>query len=324
MPRCIVVLFLFSLTAFAHPPQILILHKGDSSLGFYSSKGEFEEKVAVGKHPHEMVLDSSGKFLYCTDNGTMQIEQAGAGGNTVSIVDVHERKKVGEISLGKYRRPHGIDINPKTGLIYVSTELPDQLLVIDPEKRQVIKTYDTKGKTDHMVKLGPEGKWAYVSHSVSNDVGAVELATGKVKLIKTGARPEGSTLAPDGKLLYVVNREAAQISIIDTAAQSLVGTIKTANGPVRARVTDDNTEIVYALYHDKAVGIADLKTRTQLITIPLAGQPVSLDLSEDGRFAFASAQDIQKVYVINIKERKISHVIETPPDMFPDPVMVVH
>jgi len=324
MRRSAFVLFLFCLTVFAHPPQLLILHKGDSSLGFYSSQGEFEEKVDVGKHPHEMVLDSSGKYLYCTDNGTMMIEQAGTGGNTVSIVDVFERKKVGEISLGKYRRPHGIDLDPKTGLIYVSTELPDQLLVIDPEKRKVIRTYDTKGKTDHMVKLGPAGKWAYVSHSNSNDVAAVELATGKVELIKTGARPEGSDLAPDGKLLYVVNREGAQISIIDTATRSAVGTIKTANGPVRAKVTPDNTEIVYALYHDKAVGFADLKTRQQLTTIPLAGQPVSLDLSDDGRFAFASAQDIQKVYVINIKERKISHVIETPPDMFPDPVMMVH
>lgn len=320
----IAVLFVFCASLFAHPPQILILHKGDSSLGFYSSKGEFEEKVPVGKHPHEMVLDTSGKYLYCTDNGTMTIEQAGTGGNSVSIVDIHERKKVGEISLGKYRRPHGIDLDPKTGLIYVSVELPDQLLVIDPEKRKVIKTYDTKGKTDHMVKLGPAGKWAYVSHSNSSDVGAVELATGEVKLIKTGERPEGSDLAPDGKLLYVVNREAAQISIIDTATQSLKGTIKTAAGPVRAKVTHDNTEIVYALYHAKAVGIADLKSRKELVTLPLAGQPVSLDLSEDGRFAFASAQDIQKVYVINIKERKISHVIETPPDMFPDPVMVVH
>jgi YVTN family beta-propeller protein len=155
-------------------------------------------------------------------------------------------------------------------------------------------------------------------------VAAIELATGKVKLIATGERPEGSTLSPDGKYLYVVNREAAQISIIDTDAKSVAGTIKTANGPVRARVTPDNSEIVYALYHDKAVGIADLKTRKQLVTIPLAGQPVSLDLSGDGRFAFASAQDMHKVYVINIKERKIAHIIETPPDMFPDPVIAIH
>ncbi len=308
----------------AHPPQILILHKGGSSLGFYSSKGEFQESVATGKHPHEMVLSKDGRYIYCTDNGVMMIEQGGAGGNTVSIIDILKREKVGEISLGKYRRPHGIDIDHNTGYLYVSTELPDQLLVIDPQKREVIKTYDAKGKTAHMVRLGPAGKWAYVSNSSSSNVAAIELASGSVKLIPTGERPEGSTLAPDGKRLYVVNREAAQISIIDTANQSAVGVIKTGNGPVRARVTPDNSEIVYGLYHDKAVGIADLAARKQLVTIPLAGQPVSLDLSEDGRFAFASAQDIQKVYVINIKERKIAHVIETPPDMFPDPVMAIH
>ena len=83
----------------------------------------------------------------------MAIEEAGTGGNTVSIVDVAARKRVGEIPLGDYRRPHGIDLDPKTGRVLVSCELPDQLLVLDPGRRRVGRTYDTKGKTAHMVKL---------------------------------------------------------------------------------------------------------------------------------------------------------------------------
>ena len=324
MRRLITILLLFALIALGHPMQILILHKGASSLGFYTSKGVHEVSVPTGKHPHEMVLSPDGRLLYCTDNGTMTIEQVAEGGNTLSIMDIHSRERVGEIPLGKYRRPHGIDLDPKTGLVYVSTELPDQLLVVDPTKREVVKTYETKGKTAHMVKLGPEAKWAYVSNSNSKTVSAINLASREVKLIPTGERPEGSALSPDGKLLYVVNREAAQITVIVTATQSAVGAIRTGKGPVRVGVTPDGGTVVYALMHDQAMGFADAKTRKELATVALGGNPVSLHLSPDGRFAFASAQDIQTVYVVSVAERKVAHEIRTADDMFPDAVMVVH
>jgi YVTN family beta-propeller protein len=173
-----------------------------------------------------------------------------------------------------------------------------------------------------MVKLRPDARWAYVSHSNSKNVAAVELATGRVELIETGARPEGSALSPDGKLLYVVNREAAQISVIDTETQSLAATIRTGSGPVRVKTAPDGT-VVYALMHDKAVGFAHPVTRAELAVVPLEGSPVSLDLSPDGRYAFASAQDLDTVYVVSVPDRKLVRAIRTPDKMFPDPVIAL-
>jgi YVTN family beta-propeller protein len=306
----------------AQTVDLLILHKGASSLGFYTAQGAQLASEPVGKHPHEMVRSPDGRFLYTTDNGTMLIEQAGTGGNTVSIIEIASRKKIGEISLGQYRRPHGIDLDPKTGLVYVSCELPDQLVVIDPQQRKVVKTYDTKGKTAHMVKLSADGKWAFVSHSNSSNVGAIDLSTAAVKLIPTGTRPEGSALSPEGRTLYVVNREAAQITIIDTASQTAKGAIKTGKGPVRIKAAPDGT-VVYALMHDNAIGIADPQAGKELATVPLGGSPVSLELSSDGRLAYASAQDLDTVYVVSVKDRKIVREIKTAEKMFPDAVMAL-
>lgn len=303
--------------------EILILHKGGSSLGFYTPEGKHITSVPVGLHPHEMVLSADRRYLYCTDNGTMAIEEAGTGGNTVSIVDLSARKKIGAISLGKYHRPHGIDLDPRTGLIYVTTELPDQLLAVDPKARKIVKTYDTKGKTAHMVKLGPKGERAYVSNSSSSTVAAISLGASEVKLIPTGERPEGPALSPDGKFLYVVNREAAQITVIDTATQTVAGAIRTGNGPVRVAVTPDGGTVVYALIHDKAVGFADARTRKEIATVPLVGNPVSLSLSPDGGLAFASAQDIDTTYVLSVKDRKIVSEIKTAEGARPDPVIML-
>src|SRR4029453_11082895 len=84
----------------AQSSTYLILQKAESSMGFYTPAGQHLASVPVGKHPHEFVISTDGRYAYTTDNGTMLLEQAGQGGNTVSIVDLVNRKRVGEISLG--------------------------------------------------------------------------------------------------------------------------------------------------------------------------------------------------------------------------------
>jgi DNA-binding beta-propeller fold protein YncE len=313
--------FLFlGLTVWAQNSVLLVLHKGSSSLGFYSPAGKLLQNVPVGQHPHEMVLSADGRVLYITDNGTMRIEEAGSGGNTLSIVDVAARKKIGEISLGRYRRPHGIALNPRTGRLYVDTELPDALLEIDPVARKVVKTWDTNGRTSHMVTLGLDGRRAYVCNSTSNDVSSILLSTGELQLIPTGERPEGSVLSHSGEELYVCNRETQKISVISAAKQAVVGEITTGRGPLRAALTPDGKLLVYVLYHDEAIEIADPAARKALASVKLGGRPVSLSVSPDGRRAYASVEEQDTVYVVSIPDRKILQTFKTAPGSGPDPV----
>jgi YVTN family beta-propeller protein len=267
-----------------------------------------------------MALAPGAETLYITDNGTMRLEEAGEGGNTISIIDVRTRQKTGEIPTGKFRRPHGIDIDRATGRVFVSCELPDQLLMIDPEKRAVVRTYGTKGKTAHYVTLSADAKTAYVSNSGSGNVAAVDVASGKVRLIATGARPEGSALARDGKRLYVANRDGHTISIIDTEKERVVGQIPAGKGPVRVAVTPDGRTLVFALYVDRAVEFADAAAGKVTARVPLDGAPVSLTLSPDGKYAMAAAQDQDTVYVLSVAKRKVVETIRTEPGSGPDPV----
>lgn len=313
-------IFALACSAFAQTGELLVLHKGASSLGWYTAAGELLHAEPVGQHPHEMVMSPDRRFLYVTDNGTMRLEHAGTGGNTISVIDLAQKKRVAQISLGNFRRPHGISLDPATGRLAVSTELPDRMLIIDAKSRKVIRDYDTKGKTSHMVVFGPKAQWAYVSNSGSAAVAAIRLADGEVKLIETSTRPEGSAMAHNGKELYVVNREAAKISVIDTASNTLAGTVETGKGPVRVAVTPDGNQLVYALMHDKQVGFANVASRKQLGTVSLPGTPVSLTLSRDGKLAYASAEESDEFYVISVPDRKLLRTIKTAKGTSPDPV----
>src|SRR5215213_4077430 len=111
---------LLSLAAFGQRADLAVIQKISGTVGFYTRDGRLLGQVPVGKHPHEAVLSPDKKLLYVTDNGILWMTDPGDGGNTISIVDVAARKKIGVIDLGKYHRPHGIDINPKTGQLLVT------------------------------------------------------------------------------------------------------------------------------------------------------------------------------------------------------------
>ena len=310
-----------SAATLAQSSTYLILQKAESSMGFYTPAGQHLASVPVGKHPHEFVISTDGRYAYTTDNGSMLLETPGQGGNTISIVDLVNRKNAGTIQLGEFRRPHGIDLDRKTGRLAISCELPDRLLIVDPVTRKVVRDYDTQGKTSHMVTLGPGAEWAFVSNSTSNNVAAIHLQSGKVKLIPTTRRPEGSVLSKDGSTLYVATRDG--ISIIDTGKQTEKGRIATGKGPNRIALTADERYLVYSLIDENKVEIADPKSRKVLGQVALSGRPVSLTISRDNQYAFASAQDDDTVYVVSIPDRKMAREIKTRKGSGPDPVQEV-
>jgi YVTN family beta-propeller protein len=306
---------------FAGDTVYLALLKGSNALVYLAPDGKVLTTVPVGQHPHEMAFSPDRKLLYTTDNGTMRIENPGAGGNSLSIIDVAARKKIGDIPLGGHHRPHGIDVDPKTGLLAVTTEAPDKLLIVDPVKRSVLKHFDTKGKTSHMVTFGPGAKWAYVSNSTSGTVSAINVDSGEVKLIRTGERPEGSVLSKDGKELYVVNRESNNITVIDTARNQAIANIPAGKGPVRIASTPDGSTLVYALMHEKKLAFASPKQRRQTDYVIVPGQLVSCHVSQDGKLAFASAEEDDTIFVISIPAKKIVGKIRVPQGSGPDPML---
>jgi YVTN family beta-propeller protein len=299
----------------------LILHKAGSALGFYDQSGRLIDTVPVGTHPHEMVLAPDGRHVYIADNGVMLLTESGTGGNTVSIVDIIKRKRVGTISLGPFRRPHGISLDRQTGRLLVTTELPDRLLMLDPAAERVVRDYDTHGRTPHMVTLGPAAGFAYVSNSNSAQVAAIDLQSGETTIIPTGESPQGGALAPDGRRLYVTNRDASSITIIDTSSQRKVGAIDTGPAPNRVAVTPDGRLLVYSLGKSGAVGFADLETGKAVGKVPLEGSIVSLSLSPDGTRAYAAAQELDRVYVVSVPLRKLVDTIQAPRGAGPDPVI---
>ena len=300
---------------------LAVVQKVAGSVGFYSEDGKSLAQVSVGPFPHEAVLSRDGKLLYVSVNGVLWMTEDKLGNNTLAVVDTHAMRKVRDIDLGRFHRPHGLALTAAGDRLLATTERPFGLIMVDPAAGKVVRDFDVKGKSPHMVIPSPDGEWAYVSDTDSDNVAAIRLKTGEVTLIPTGRRPQGGVLSRDARILYIVNTDGNKISIIDTASHKVTGEIPTGKGPGRIALTPDGKTLVYNLQFEPAVGFADIAARKQAAQIPLTGRPLSLTMSHDGRRGFLGIQDQDKVVLVSVPERKIEKTLQLPKGSGPDVVL---
>jgi YVTN family beta-propeller protein len=309
-------------SASAQNAAFVVGEKVAGSIGFYDAEFHRIGGAKVGSHPHEIALTPDKKTLYVADNGVVWMTETGSGENTVSVVDIASMKRTATIDLGEFRRPHGITYDASPNRVYVTTEKPSKLLVLDPKTLKVIRTFDVKGGAPHIVKLDSKREWAYVSNTDTGTLSLIELNSGAVMSIPSGERPQGQAMSPDGKTLFVANSGGNTISIFDLQQKKNIGSITTTGkAPVRLVVSNDGKTLIYALQEGRSIGFANIATRQELQEIPLGGRPVSVSLSLDGKLAYSSVQEEDEIYIISLADRKVVRVVHTPKGAGPDPVV---
>jgi len=302
--------------------DIAVVEKKAGMVAFYDAAGKRTGEIKVGSHPHELMFSADRKFLYVSDNGLLWMTDQGEGWNTISIIDVAARKKAGVIELGNYRRPHGMDLNPKTGQIISTIENPYGLLLVDPAARKVVRKFDVQGTSPHMAIYGPRHETAWVSNSGTGTLAIVTLSTGAVKLIPVGKNPQGAVMTRDQKLVYLTISQENRIAILDTAKQQVIGNIPTGGAPARLALTPDEKMLVYNWQED-GVAFADIASRKEMGHAKLPGRPLSLYLSRDGMRAYLGIQDSDKIAIADVATRKVTKVFDTPKGHGPDTIVEV-
>jgi len=300
---------------------ILVVQKSDHSLGYYDFEtGEELARIPVDPFPHEFALSADRRTAYLASFGVALAEDPGPGGNTVSIVDIPDRKRIGTVHCGEYRRPHDVALDGE-GTLYALSEATGYLLIVrDPASGEFNHAIPTRGAGSHMVSVRRDGSVAFCSNMESGTVSAVFPGEPDrpAAVLAVGKHPEGSAFDAEERRLYVMNRESAEISVLDVARLVVVGTIKTSPGPVR--VCRDGDRLLVALYHGCGVLIVNLKEPSRQQLVPLPAKAISVGYHTPSRTALLSCHD-QRVYLVDTVSRAVMRSIATRSD--PDPVAVV-
>ena len=138
------------------------------------------------------------------------VEHGWVIGNSISLFgdDIGEPVQIPIDELNRYfTPPFGIALAPDKSAAYVSTTGSDSVTVVDIRRLLAFLRAAT-----------PEAR-----HALANDLSA--SAHYVAARIPVGQGPKGLALSPDGRQLYVANRNGDTISVIDTAARRVSGTI---------------------------------------------------------------------------------------------------
>jgi DNA-binding beta-propeller fold protein YncE len=134
-----------------------------------------------------------------------------------------------------------------------------------------------------------------------------------------GKHPEGSVFDAGEERLFVVNRESAEISIIDVKRLRVRGSFPTPPGPVRI-CRDPQAGLLVALYHGCGLAIVDPDQTSQQRVVSLPAKAISVGYHPASQTALLSTHS-HEVCLVDVRAGRFVRSIGTRSD--PDPVSVI-
>jgi YVTN family beta-propeller protein len=300
---------------------LVILHKWGESLGAYDAATGARRGglIRMGSVPHEMVLAPDGRWLYASNYGVKTYTDTAPGANTISVVDLSRGQKVGEVDLGAHRRPHGMALG-RSGRLYVTTDAPAGVLVVDTAARKVAAFYPLATKLPHMLAVRRDESAIYVANSGSASVTVLRPAGGS-REVAVGGVPMGVALSEDERRLYVANRDGNAVVVVDTAAERVAGKVALPGAPARVEVVPGDRQLVVTLIEAGDVALVDARTLTAVRRRHVGGRAEGLFVDPRGRFTCVSAQEDNKV--IKLALPTLETMAEIATDARPDPIVLL-
>jgi DNA-binding beta-propeller fold protein YncE len=211
---------------------LAVANKAEATLSLIDlDTGAVVSTLPTGQGPHEIGVSPDGRFVLVTNYGGRE------AGSTLTLVEVAAARVARTIELGEYRRPHGVVwLDGRRAL--VTAEANRALLEVDVETGAVVRALPTGQEVSHMVAATPDGARAFVANIGSGSITAFDLARGeKVADVATGAGAEGIALAAGGRQLWVTNREADTLTVLDAGSLEKLGELPSPGFPIRAAAT---------------------------------------------------------------------------------------
>lgn len=265
-----------------HADELLVANKSGNSVWRLSMRdGRKTGEFRTGKGPHEIAVAGNGRFALVSNYGRE------TSGNTLSVLDLIGGKPTRSIDLGEHGAPHGLRLLPGDKQVVVTTESSASLLRVDVERGTLEKVIDVGGGTGHMVALAPDAGFAYITKINAGTLSRVDLASG----IKTHERPagkgaEGVAVRPDGKEVWVTNRQDGTLTVHDPATLAVRRRMTSKGFPIRVVFTGDGRHALVSNASAANLAVFDTRTKLRVATIELAEAGADYNETMLGRAAF--------------------------------------
>lgn len=312
---------LVSVSAPAWAQSLVVVNQGSATASIIDGAsqtvvGTIEQRQPDRNRAHEVAISPDGKTAYLPVYGNAGVGLPGSDGREMLIADLASRRIVGSVDFGRGVRPHLPVVDPKTGLVYVTTELDNSVAVVDPASRTVVGRIPTGAEQSHMLVLSPDGRTGYTANVGPGSVSVLDMIARKtLAVIKVADHVQRIAISADGRHVFTSDTQAARMAVIDTRARKVKQWVALPGRGYGAAATRDGRSLLILTRTPGAgaVAVVDLKRMAVVQTIPVGKGPQTIVIQPDQKLAYVSCAGDGTVAVIDLAQRQVVRTIATAP-----------
>ncbi len=300
----------------------MVVSKGLPGISLY--KGNDEKpfcRAVVEKSPHEAAFSPDGQMAYLPVYGSSSVGLAGTDEHLLHFIRTSDCKDTGVLDTEENKRPHGIAVG-KSGTIYLTSEVVQSVLLIDPKQRRIIGKIPTGSPYSHMIAVTKDEKKIFVSNVQSKTVSVLDISSRKLeKTISTGSEDQRMTLSPDGRWFVTNLGPEHKIAFYRTSDYQLDFAVEVNGGPFVAKFSHDG-RYLYDAGNRSGEMLAwkvDVNSRKVVATVENLGKGIgSLVVNPFDGQVFVSAATPSQISIIDPKTWKVMKTMQankTPDEM---------
>lgn len=295
--------------------SLLVVNQGDATLSVIDpATGKQTAVIAEntpGVHGHEVIASADGKTAWMPIYGSSGVGRPGIDGHEMLVIDVPTRKVVGHVDFGHNVRPHMPLLDPKTGNLYVTTELDKAVTIVDPKTRKIVGTVPTGAEQSHMLILSHDGKRGYTANVGSGTVSVLDMAGRKtVAVIPVSRTVQRISISNDDKWVFTSDQAKPQLAVIDAATNTVKDWIPLPGLGYGGAATPDGRWLVLAVPTVNQVAVIDLAAMKVARTIDVPRTPQEVLIAPGGKTAYVSCNASGKVAEIDTASWQVRRLID--------------
>ena len=296
-------------------PLLVVVNQGDKNISLVDSASE--QQIATipegitAMHGHEAAASPDGRTAYVPIYGNVGVGHPGLNGHEMLVIDLPSRKITGHVDFGHGVRPHCVIYNQHDGLLYVTTELDQDVTLVDPHTLKIVGTIPTGQEQSHMLAISPDGTRGYTANVGPGTVSVLDIKARKtLAVIPVSSEVQRISVSTDGSMAFTSDQEQPRLAVIDTATNKVKAWVPLPGTGYGTAPTKDGNSLLVAIPSRNLVAVVDLATLKVINTIPVPSAPQEILVRPDGKIAYVSCNVKNQVAAIDLSDWKVQKLID--------------
>ena len=196
-------------------------------------------QVKMEVAPHEAAFSGDGRLLLVPIYSSANIGQPGPDGHAINFMRTADCGIEYALDTDPVKRPHYAETGA-SGLVYVTAEQEQSILVLDPQKRAIVRRLPTGSRNTHFFALSRDEQRIYTSNVGDRTLSVIDVPAGKLlATVDAGAPSQRMTLSPDGRWFVTSLWQSKKVAFYRTADNALDFTVDIQGAPFVGRFSPD-------------------------------------------------------------------------------------